>query len=279
MAKLIITHAGEPHLDEILSVAMVLAHDPEVTFIERRDPTPGEMEDPSVWVLDLGGRLEPELRNFDHHQFPHGTIECTLSLLASHLGIARYLETVPWYRQIVLMDAIGPFRAADANGCNPEVVQAIYTPFAEFFLRQFQEMNRISATNPLFSHMKFMGENILNQYRREQERFDLLRRKSLISRVAGLDVIFFLEEVPEPSMAMHAFAAEKGISGGVCVVRDDRNSGWSIKRLFEDPAVDLYRLAGDRRVLFAHTSGFVAKISPVPIGEISELIRLAAVPV
>lgn len=277
MAKLIITHAGEPHLDEILSVAMVLAHDPEVACIERRDPTPEEFEDPSIWILDQGGRLDPQLLNFDHHQFEHGVIECTLSLLAAHLGIARYLETLPWFRQVVLMDAIGPFKAADFNGCGAEVVQAIYTPFAEFFLRQFQDTNRIVAADSLFDHLRFMGVNTMNQYRREQERLDLLRRKSRISRVGGIDVIFFPEEVSEPSMAMHAFAAEKGISGGVCVVRDDRNPGWSIKRLFEDPAVNLHLLAGDQRVLFAHTSGFIAKISLVPPEELPELIIKAQV--
>ena len=64
----IIRHPGLFHADDVCSVAFlrllrVLAP------VEARVPTAEELDDPTVLVLDIGGRHEPELLNFDHHQF------------------------------------------------------------------------------------------------------------------------------------------------------------------------------------------------------------------
>lgn len=277
MARKIVTHGGEPHLDEILSVAMVLAHDPEVDIIERRNPCEEDFEDPEIWVLDQGGRVEPELRNFDHHHMACGVQECTLSLLADHLAISDYLKRLPWFNIVVQMDSLGPYKAAELYGCSADVIRAIYTPFAEFFLFQFKDVVKLISDDQLFIDLKAMGVNTMSYYHREQKRLTLLREKSEIIRMGQTDVIIFLENVDEPSMALHSFASEKGISGGIALVIDERNPGWCLKRLFEDPAIDLHRIDGDPRVIFAHTSGFIAKIRKVERSDIEELITRSRV--
>jgi uncharacterized UPF0160 family protein len=70
MKKCIVTHPGEFHCDEVLAV---------VTFkwltglelpIERRVPTPQDLDDPNTLVFDIGREFNPEKGNFDHHQDP-----------------------------------------------------------------------------------------------------------------------------------------------------------------------------------------------------------------
>jgi uncharacterized UPF0160 family protein len=65
--KSIIVHGGIFHADDAMAVAAlrILLGDLPVS---RRNPTPEELLDPSVLVVDVGGQLDPLRGNFDHHQ-------------------------------------------------------------------------------------------------------------------------------------------------------------------------------------------------------------------
>jgi len=66
--QLIITHPGSAHFDEMTAVSLILAAHADTEFhIERREPIPEELDNPDIWVVDIGNRHEPEKRNFDHH--------------------------------------------------------------------------------------------------------------------------------------------------------------------------------------------------------------------
>ena len=79
----IITHAGQFHADEVLAIALlrILGYDAPV----ERTFTPSEEDfaDPTVFVLDIGRRFEPEKGNFDHHK--DGQLVATNLLLLQHL--------------------------------------------------------------------------------------------------------------------------------------------------------------------------------------------------
>jgi uncharacterized UPF0160 family protein len=65
----IITHPGLFHADDVCAVAWLrFWTSPRELPVERRNPAPEELADPSVAVVDVGGQNEPSLRNFDHHQ-------------------------------------------------------------------------------------------------------------------------------------------------------------------------------------------------------------------
>jgi uncharacterized UPF0160 family protein len=56
-AQLIITHPGSAHFDEVTAVSLILAVYADTEFrIERREPVTSEMDDPDVWVIDIGNR-------------------------------------------------------------------------------------------------------------------------------------------------------------------------------------------------------------------------------
>ena len=94
--QLIITHPGSAHFDEVTAISLILAMNNNSEFrIERREPLPAELEDSSVWVVDVGGRYDPGKRNFDHHQsldYPASFV-----MVAEYLGLLNTLSVLPWW--------------------------------------------------------------------------------------------------------------------------------------------------------------------------------------
>jgi len=79
----IITHAGTHHADEILAIATIFHFVGELPIERKYTATDKEMTDPSIFVLDIMKKLQPELSNFDHHQ--DGNIQSTNILILDHL--------------------------------------------------------------------------------------------------------------------------------------------------------------------------------------------------
>ena len=98
--RVIITHPGIFHADDVCSVAFLRLLGVTAP-VERRVPSAADLEDPTVLVLDIGGRHEPSLLNFDHHQFTHedwaagrgarwdGVPYAAFGLLADHFAHAN----------------------------------------------------------------------------------------------------------------------------------------------------------------------------------------------
>ncbi|MFC1984854.1 MYG1 family protein [Chloroflexota bacterium] len=110
-AQLIITHSGSAHFDEVTAVSLILAVYAETEFrIERREPVPVDLDDPDVWVVDIGGRHEPGKRNFDHHQ----DMDCPAAfvLVAGYLGLLETMSVMPWWHFKDEVDRFGPVKSS-----------------------------------------------------------------------------------------------------------------------------------------------------------------------
>ena len=109
--KLIITHPGGAHFDEMTAVGLIAAVNAGSEFrIERREASPAELDDAAVWVVDTGGRYEPEKRNFDHHQsldYPAAFV-----LVAQYLGLLETLSVMTWWDFKDSVDRIGLVRSS-----------------------------------------------------------------------------------------------------------------------------------------------------------------------
>lgn len=86
----IITHDGIFHADEVMAIALIHEVVGFLPVTRTRKVTSEELEDPKVWVLDQYGRLEPNLRNFDHHQDKN--IESTNYLILWYLLDMNYIS-------------------------------------------------------------------------------------------------------------------------------------------------------------------------------------------
>lgn len=255
----IVVHPGGAHLDDLLAVALVLALDPEVDRIERRLPTEEELADPACWVLDQGRRMEPELRNFDHHQFADGVPDCTFSLIAEHHGLNPWLSECLWYEPARLLDSLGAYRAAERLGCDPRMVGAIYTPADEFFITRLSAERDFGPSHTLFGLLRGLGRDMTTGVRKMRERQELLAAKAEIVDVKGVRAVLFLEQVPDGTLGIGRFMRDRG-GAGLSVSADSRGDGWSLQRLEEHPRVDFRRVDGRPGVLFVHNTGFVAKV-------------------
>jgi hypothetical protein len=97
--KRVITHAGAHHADELLAIATLeFATDKKFQFqIERTFQVSQEdLDNPEVFVLDIGRQYNPEMGNFDHHQ--SGDLKATniliLESLCGGIELVQELKTL-----------------------------------------------------------------------------------------------------------------------------------------------------------------------------------------
>lgn len=64
----IITHDGLFHADEVFAIALIHRFIGHCPVVRTRRIATSDLTNPEMWVLDQGGKYEPELNNFDHHQ-------------------------------------------------------------------------------------------------------------------------------------------------------------------------------------------------------------------
>ncbi|MBP6912526.1 MAG: MYG1 family protein [Candidatus Pacebacteria bacterium] len=64
----IITHAGKFHADEVLAIALLQIYGFNAPIERKFEVDESELEDPLVFILDVGKHYDKTLGNFDHHQ-------------------------------------------------------------------------------------------------------------------------------------------------------------------------------------------------------------------
>ena len=65
----IITHDGQFHADEVFSIALIhIVLQEELPIVRTRKLTTEDIDNPEIWVLDVGGKFDERKKNFDHHQ-------------------------------------------------------------------------------------------------------------------------------------------------------------------------------------------------------------------
>ena len=269
----IITHPGQAHRDEFMACCLLIAAY-KCDRIERRDATEEDLNDPKVLVLDQGGRHEPELLNFDHHQFDRDADPaCSITLILPYLVIepGQARQIWGWLEFSELLDSKGPFATAEKLGSNPDALFAGVSPIETTVLRWFAEMAYIDlpeqGENSLFGLMFRIGREKLDYLNDVVERLDYLRENAKVVEVQSL--LFLdarcVERTNQPALGLEMFAEEladipagRVIAG--TITQDDRGDGLSLFRRNDHPGVDFSRLEGRDGVVFAHKGGFIAKL-------------------
>jgi len=287
----VVTHPGSAHLDEFLSCCLLIAADKVGRGIERRvlfdgsraGDVEGDLNDPNVIVLDQGGRHEPELLNFDHHQFDRDAApECSITLILPYLGIdvEKARSIWGWLEFSELLDSKGPFATAEKLGSNPEALFAGVSPIETTVLRWFEGHGEISSScglNPLWDLMYRIGKEKLDYLNEVVERHKVLDKWARVHRlyhrpgimVKGLVVVdaTVIKRDKNPVMGLESWIQtnealeEEGETVAVTVTQDDRGDGLSLFRRNDDPRIDFSLLEGKEGVVFAHKGGFVAKLA------------------
>jgi hypothetical protein len=131
---------------------------PEIALVLRW-PTIPEMllDDPRVLVLDAGGRHQPDLNNFDHHQFSGG-VECAFSLLLRHLGLYNQASQLyAWLGRLCHADNYGPISWGAKHGMPPPVTATFACPISGMLRTVFSGQSTMIRGTPLFELFRTMG--------------------------------------------------------------------------------------------------------------------------
>ncbi|MFA6289882.1 MAG: MYG1 family protein [Opitutaceae bacterium] len=280
----ILTHPGGAHKDEFLACSVLLAVHPAP--IGRREPTPADLADPAIAVIDVGHVHEPALNNFDHHQLPRDHVPtCSLSLVLQHLGLyedARqfcdWLEPAEWF------DCRGPNDTARWLGVERNVIGKLNSPIDGTLLRRFAQSTNLASGDPLWEMMRLIGDDILSYVRSLRERLDFIGRHAelwTIPDIAGAPCVLFLprtDPLPDdPSAAIERYVESRGLGERVfgLVSPDRRGGGYGLSRHRDSARLDFTRILGEPDVHFAHARGFVAKTSATDPLRLRHLLRLA----
>lgn len=270
----IIVHPGKSHVDEIIATALALGakeggYDLFTSkgIVFRRDPTQEELDDPSVLVLDVGGQLDPERLNFDHHQLDPADCKCAYALLAEHLGVADGLAGLySWYNTWSAIDSVGPFKWADANNIKWGVAVRLLNPLMDMVHAEFERATGDRAVGyPLEDWLATLGKDLLASV----EEYDaFVKEVGKHPSIYQLDGLWVLDLAWAPSGHAQKYApaictsierSDDSIDIAVVVSPDDRGEGLSFFRRKDNPALDFHQCEGQDYCLFAHRGGFVLK--------------------
>jgi len=261
----IITHPGSAHFDDVTAVSLVLAVFDDTDFhIERREPKQEELEDPDIWVIDVGDRYEPEKRNFDHHQ----SLECPASfvLVARYLGLTERLSIMPWWGFKDEVDRFGSRNSSIKFDAGDDLVNR--NPVEDWLTVRFA--SDVEKTEPL---LKSFGKYLIDEAEKLKNQIEVLRAGKRVD-ISGVPAV--ISETRE-TIGLEEFRRLEEYPPDIVIALDRRDDGWRIFR-YDGTPVDLTLVSDDRRVSFAHKSGFLAKTRErLPVDDLIDLVSNAVV--
>jgi hypothetical protein len=262
--NLIITHPGTAHFDDFFAISLVLAVNDNISYtIERRHPTEDELANPDIWVIDVGMNLEPDLKNFDHHQSTD--IPASFILVADYLNLTATLRITPWWEFKDEFDRFGPFKIADELGI--EDLLPFINPIEEWLLEVFEK-------NPgeIYSLMRSFGQHVIDGAGILSKQLEFWANSE--KRILKNKII--LIGLTNDSTGVQRYSRRMNPPAEISVSYDGRGEGWRLARLNNATGVDFSKLESDERIKFAHKTGFIAKTKHrIPLNEVIELVEKA----
>ena len=282
--RIIITHPGGSHKDEFLACAVLVASFP--VSIYRRDPSEEELADPCVAVVDVGNRHEPDLNNFDHHQFARDADPtCSLSLVLQKMGIYEDAkEFCPWLETAEWFDCRGPNDTADWLGVDRESMAKLNSPLDVTLLRAFAGNSEHHSGEPVWEVMKMIGADLVAYVTNLRARMDQVAKVEQVWDLGegdqGIKAMFVPRTDPsieDASGALSWRVRELGLEEEVValVYPDGRGEGYGMRRYDDSAVLDFSGLEQQPDVHFTHNRGFIAKTSCTDIQRLKELLLLA----
>jgi Uncharacterised protein family (UPF0160) len=261
--RLIVTHGGTAHFDELTAISLVMAVHPAVSFrVDRRLPGQGELDDADTWVIDTGRRYDPERRNFDHHQ--DAGLPASFVLVAGYFGLAETLSIVPWWRFKDSVDRIGARRSSRVFGAGDDLVNR--NPMEEWLVDRFA--SDPESTLPL---LRTFGVHLIEGARKLKSQIEFWKTGRRLV-IAGVPAIF--GETRETA-GLEEFRRLDEHPPEIVISLDSAGEGWRLFR-YDGAPVDFSRLYDHPEIAFAHNSGFMAKTKErLPLDELVALVSKA----
>jgi len=245
-AQLIITHPGSAHFDEVTAISLILAMNLDTVFgIERREPAQQELDNPDVWVVDIGDRYEPKKHNFDHHQ----VTDCPAAfvLVDTYLGLLETLSIMPWWDFKDSVDRFGPVKSSIKYHAGDVLVNQ--SPAETWLTTSFA--SDPEASLPL---LKSFGAHIIEDAHTLKNQIDFWKTSPRLI-IAGVPAM--IGETVE-SAGLEEFRRLDPNPPDIVISLDRWGRGWRLFR-YDGTPVDFSLISDCPEIAFAHKSGFIAK--------------------
>lgn len=254
--QLAIVHGGKnAHRDEFMFLAILAGLLGPVFKICRRDPTEEEMESDSVMVADVGGKLDAEKLQFDHHQ--DRGLDCAFVLFLKALSMYETARACwPWLDSVNVLDTKGPMALAKHYGMADagriyEAIDPVGEGMLEWFASTYGETPK--EVDPILVHI---GQTLLQEYSAFGPRWAALNTLQT-SVIGGVYGIIIPNEFVDPTLGLTPLAKAKNL--GWSITKDDRGPGLTLFRFNDHPRINFALCEGDPEVAFAHKGGFIIK--------------------
>lgn len=262
---IIITHPGSAHFDEVTAISLILAVHSNTKFsIERREPLPSELDDPDIWVVDIGNRHEPEKLNFDHHQDQN--CPAAFVLVADFLELSEMMSSLPWWKFKDDVDRFGPVRSSLKFNAGDDLVNR--NPMEMWMTSRFA--NDPESTQ---SMLKNYGNQIIGDARMLKKQLDFWKTSRRLA-IAGLPAM--IGETKE-SAGLEEFRRIVKNPPDIVISLDRRGEGWRLFR-YDGAPVDFSLITDNPDISFAHKSGFQATTKKrLPLDDLIALVSKAVI--
>jgi hypothetical protein len=285
MAKkkgVVITHPGSAHFDDLFATCLVIYRCSsdnnylEIKEVRRKKPSEKELEDPNIWKLDIGGKFNPKLKQFDHHLgFKHKDDltekqqnlvgECAFSMLLKEWDEwERASRLYDWLDISRTFDAWGPKKVVDELDISFKAISCLGSFIESSILTLFQKYDKIKSSDPLFSLLHFIGKNFFESISDYYETIELVEKHVKYKKIKNVPVIHYPHTAKSPDMLTKVLKdkkEEKWGFGGIVIYPNNRPEGSiAVMRYEDDERVDFTRIAGYEHVIFAHSNGFLVAL-------------------
>jgi len=290
-ARDVVVHGGMCHRDDFMAIGLLrlIGVIGPNTLVHRTNPTPSDLMNPDIPVVDVGGQFDPALNNWDHHQHEENVKdECAFSLLCKNTQVPSKFgfegtfhdlwQAAPWYRAVNLRDNMGPDGLAKKFGL-PFMPHEVTSPLEGFILGSIGDTD-------IFDHrwIELSAELLESQAKRAlefREKEEWLKENAkffMLPHIPKHGPLCMLLADQKGAFGINPYAAKNGPNGVKVILtatRDQRSPQWALFRLDAGVGiVDLTKLKDHPATTFVHPKGFLAIIDQEFTGE--ELREVAA---
>uniref|UniRef100_A0A7C2NAN0 MYG1 family protein n=1 Tax=Archaeoglobus fulgidus TaxID=2234 RepID=A0A7C2NAN0_ARCFL len=241
----IYTHSGFAHVDDFLSVAVLLSKFPEAE-VHRVSELP-ELSEEDI-VVDIGGRHDGE-RFFDHHHDPN--LPASVVLVLKKFFPEIDTENVEELKWISDWDTLGPVKTQQKWGVK---LPPFEDPVVRSLLNMFSRATVIKPGDAFHSFMVEFGKSFVTLLKENTENIEKARKAETFT-VKNLKIVRISENIPI------RFIKNAHPSVAIIIQPNPRTpNAVSLIRVDDHPQVDFNRIRGKVPAHFIHANGFMAVV-------------------
>jgi hypothetical protein len=253
----IIVHSGKAHADDFLAACVCSYKLNKPVF--RRPFEQSDLLDPNCWVLDQGGKFEPELHNFDHHHINQEI--CAFTMALDYFYEQDYRTLLPSLRYVEIFDSFGSERAAEFVGAKQENLEIATSPIHTYLLKSFSKVDGLVG-EPFSTIMNLIGKEICEQIENNQRLMDVLSTGASFFEYQGIKILDTTKcQVPEGTydlLPTKAWCKQKNVRPVVILTKDSRvENGYRMVSV----NTNNLKFEPNEKSHFTHVSGFLCAFS------------------